>query len=576
MTPNSYVCDSLPYYPRLLGPQLFLIHYLGIRSSPHVIGTGKIHFRQCSKRESCSLLGHLNSTDVDVQLFGLSDRSIVDYVIASAGSSKSPEALFTSLQASGLPNTSEAHAFTRAIYSKVPRRFKHRDSARDSARRQAEKEAAQLKSKKFSFILDEDERTSAPYQGPPHSSRGKDSDKKQRRPRKRDTDGRDWESDEEEKVAKRKRASGPQSPSDTRNPESDPISDHGDDGMGGVEDEEALRERDRKERDAFAERVRKRDMEKTKKIVEDRSSRHIKGATAEEAEMRRLADDSAARQVALPSIRERSRQAYLTKREIQQIELLRKEITDDEALFRGMKITKREQRDLEYKKEVLRLAEARMKINDKWDGYQLPDDYFTEQGKIDKKKKESVMYQRYEENHDQKNFVTDVDQWEESQTRNSIVKTGAMDKPELVDDYEYVFDENQTIQFVLDQSLGGTMPMLSQKDALLKAQMEEAERRGRCPRSLPLGLVLTSDKNMASSEDNRRNKEIVACLSISGPSSQGHCGASGPNCSRRDRLGKNYATTPVSSRGRIYQRWTESRLHSTSSSCCDVRCCACC
>ena len=449
----------------------------------------------------------------------MSDRSIVDYVIASANSSKSPEALFTSLQASGLPNTSEAHTFIHEIFSKVPRKSKSRAPTSDSARRQAEKEAAQLKSKKFSFVLDEDEGASAPHEGPSHGGRGKDSSgKKQRRLRKRDTDGRDWESDEEEKAAKRRRADGPQSPNDTQNAVSGPISDQEDD-MNEVEDEDALRERDRKERDAFSERVRKRDMEKTKKIVEDRSSRHLKGANAEAAEMRRLAVDSVARQLALPSIRERSRQAYLTKREVQQIELLRKEIADDEALFRGMKITKREQRDLEYKKEVLRLAEARMKINDKWDGYQLPDDYFTEQGKIDKKKKESVMYQRYEENRDQKNFVTDVDQWEESQTRNSTFKAGAMDKPELVDDYEYVFDESQTIQFVLDKSLGGTMPMLSQKEALLKAQMEEAERRGRYPRSLSLGSMLILQPPGAYSEDNRRNKEIVTYLSIPGAGS---------------------------------------------------------
>ncbi len=43
------------------------------------------------------------------------------------------------------------------------------------------------------------------------------------------------------------------------------------------EDEDVLRERERledlKERDEFAERVRARDKEKTKKVVEDRSSK---------------------------------------------------------------------------------------------------------------------------------------------------------------------------------------------------------------------------------------------------------------------------------------------------------------
>ncbi|KAH9179323.1 P-loop containing nucleoside triphosphate hydrolase protein [Lactarius sanguifluus] len=238
------------------------------------------------------------------------------------------------------------------------------------------------------------------------------------------------------------------------------------------------REQDLRERDEFAERVRKRDKDKTKKVVEDRSSKHS-GAAAEAAQRRQLADDSVARTLAMPSLREHSRQEYLTKRELQQVELLRKEIADDEALFRGMRISKREQRELDRKKEVLRLVEERLKIDDQWDGYMLPEDYLTEQGKIDKKRKENVLYQRYEEakpKDDQ--FVTDVDQWEASQTQHSTFKTGAMDKPELVDEYEYVFDESQTIKFVMDRTMAGE-GRLSAKDKLLQEQIEAAEARAK-------------------------------------------------------------------------------------------------
>ncbi|KIK94744.1 hypothetical protein PAXRUDRAFT_428395 [Paxillus rubicundulus Ve08.2h10] len=225
--------------------------------------------------------------------------------------------------------------------------------------------------------------------------------------------------------------------------------------------------------------MRLRDVEKTKQLVEDRSSRTAGPGAADAAARRQLADDAEARLVALPSLRLHSREEYLTKREIQQIELLRKEIADDEALFAGMRISSREQRELERKKELLKLVEERLKINDKWDGYQLPEDYFTEQGKIDKKKKENVLYKRYEEakaKDDQ--FVTDVDQWEVSQTKHSTFKTGAMDKREIVDDYEYVFDESQTIKFVMDQTLKGD-GMMSEKDKLLQRQIEEAEQRAK-------------------------------------------------------------------------------------------------
>ncbi|KAH9980196.1 pre-mRNA splicing factor [Lactifluus volemus] len=248
------------------------------------------------------------------------------------------------------------------------------------------------------------------------------------------------------------------------------------------EDETVRHERDReqdlRERDEFSERVRQRDKNKTKKIVEDHSSKNS-GAAAEAAQRRQLADDSVARTLAMPSLRERSRQEYLTKRELQQVELLRQEIADDEALFRGMRVSKREQRELDRKKEVLRLVEERLKIDDKWDGYMLPEDYITEQGKIDKKRKESVLYQRYEEakpKDDQ--FVTDVDQWEASQTKHSTFKTGAMDKPELVEEYEYVFDESQTIKFVMDRTMAGE-GHLSAKDKLLQQQIEAAEARAK-------------------------------------------------------------------------------------------------
>ena len=252
------------------------------------------------------------------------------------------------------------------------------------------------------------------------------------------------------------------------------------------EDEDVRRERERLEdlndRDAFAERMKDRDRERTIKLVEDRSSK-ASGAAAEAAQRRQLADDANARIVALPSLRLHSRQEYLTKRELQQIELLRKEIADDEALFSGMKISKRERRDLEQKKEVLKLVEARLKINDKYEGYQLPEDYITEQGKIDKKKKENALYKRYEDakpKDDQ--FVTDVDQWEASQTQHSTFKMGAMDKKEIINEYDYVFDESQTIKFAMESSLPGAT--MTPAERLLQSQIDEAEKRGKLLNSL--------------------------------------------------------------------------------------------
>jgi pre-mRNA-splicing factor ATP-dependent RNA helicase DHX16 len=441
---------------------------------------------------SLSLTNHLR------QFLGISDRSTIDYVIASgklyifntlldfssylntlASSSKSPESLFASLNASGLPDTPDAHNFISELFSRVPRKHKHRLTS-DSARKQAEKDAKALRSQKFGFLLEDDEERDDLVVLTKEQAKGKDKNKREKHIRKREHDDKEWESDEEEQ--ERKKWKGDEAEASGSVPKDDDGMEKDDDGMemDAHEDENVRRERERLEdlndRDAFAERMKDRDRERTKKIVEDRSSK-ASGAAAEAAQRRQLADDANARIVALPSLRLHSRQEYLTKRELQQIELLRKEIADDEALFSGMKISKRERRDLEQKKEVLKLVEARLKINDKYEGYQLPEDYITEQGKIDKKKKENALYKRYEDakpKDDQ--FVTDVDQWEASQTQHSTFKMGAMDKKQIIDEYEYVFDESQTIQFVMESSLPGAT--VTPAERLLQSQIDEAEKRG--------------------------------------------------------------------------------------------------
>ena len=429
----------------------------------------------------------------------------------AASSSKSPEALFTSLNAAGLPDSSDAHEFIRQVYKAAPRKTKHKSGA-DGSRKSAESEAKALRSKQYQLLLDDDPGAGDVMEVPADTSRNRSNGKgrRERHARKRETDGRDWESDEEHS---RKRARTEDS--DQRRIEGDEDED--------VEliDEDSRKEEDRnrdlEERDAFAERMRQRDRDRTKRLVEDRSSKQSAGAAAEAAQRRQLADDTEARILAMPSLRERSRQDYLTKREVQQIELLRKEIADDEALFRGMKVTKREQAELDRKKQLLELVEARLKIDDKMEGYQLPEDYITEQGKIDKKKKESVLYQRYEEakpKDDQ--FVTDVDQWEASQTMHSTFRVSAMDKRQLVEDYEYVFDESQTIQFVMESTMNNDA--MSARDKLIMEQVQEAEKRGEHTSSTAKQCLTTP----LYSKIYRRHSEIFAHIPISRGASGRH------------------------------------------------------
>jgi pre-mRNA-splicing factor ATP-dependent RNA helicase DHX16 len=303
--------------------------------------------------------------------------------------------------------------------------------------------------------------------------KGKENDraggkvKLERSSRKRETEG-NWDDapeDLEEEEADVKRARF-ESPSRTPEPEE-------------TEEERLEREaaEDLRERDAFAERMRNKDNTRTKGLVTDRTTRGEGGLEAEQRA--HLADDKEARKAAMEDLRQHSRRAYLSKREEQQLDLLKLEIEDEKLLFRNQKMSKRELAESERKKELIRIMEARRKIDDGTDGYMLPDDYITEQGKMDKKKRQNALYARYTENKPADGqFVTDTDSWEDSQRESASLRTGAMDKEFVEEEYEYVFDDTQKIEFLQDERMGGTLTKEAQE---MMARIDELEKKGKSP-----------------------------------------------------------------------------------------------
>ena len=73
-------------------------------------------------------------------------------------------------------------------------------------------------------------------------------------------------------------------------------------------------------------------------------------------------------------------------------------------------------------------------------------------------------------------IMMDVDQWEASQTRHSTFEMGNMDKQELVEHYQCMFNRSQTIKFIMDQTMKGEN-MVSEKDRMLQQQIEQAEKK---------------------------------------------------------------------------------------------------
>ena len=245
-------------------------------------------------------------------------------------------------------------------------------------------------------------------------------------------------------------------------------------------DEETRRERemerDQLEKDEFARRLNLKDAEKTKKLVEDRSSTK---EGKEAAKRRALAEDVAARQAAMPDLRERSRQEYLKKRETERLALLRKQVAEETAELRSNPdLTRREKDEFAKNREVLRIAEERLRIDDHRDGYTMPEDYITEKGKIDRKKKEEALYKRYvdKDEHGQERYVTEQEEWEREQSTKAKAQ---ISQSERVDegDYDYVFDDAQKINFVMDTRLDSDAKPLTKEQRALQEQLKAAEAK---------------------------------------------------------------------------------------------------
>jgi pre-mRNA-splicing factor ATP-dependent RNA helicase DHX16 len=228
--------------------------------------------------------------------------------------------------------------------------------------------------------------------------------------------------------------------------------------------------RDRAERDAFAKRLKERDDGKSKKgVVEDRLS----------AGRRALAEDAKARDEALPDLRERSRQDYLKKREAERLALLRKQVAEETAELRsGVSLSVKEKAEFAKNREILRLAEERLRIDDHRDGYYMPEDYITEKGKIDRKKKEDALYKRYVERDEygQEKFVTEQEEWEREQASKAKAQIQGRER-ENEGEYDYVLDQEQYISWNLDSRIPGEGKGLTKEQLFLQQQIDAAEKK---------------------------------------------------------------------------------------------------
>lgn len=386
-------------------------------------------------------------------VLGLSERHVAQFLIGTAQRCASAEEFVQRLRdTETLDLGGPARDFALKLWSKVPRK-----AVVEKPARAAEREARALLEKNRSYKLLEDSES-----GEEAVARDGSSLQKKRKRRKHLRKKQQEEEEEEEASESGKRKTGgSKSPTEEK-----PAS----------EDEWERTERERlqdlEERDAFAERVRQRDKDRTRNVLE----RSDKKAYEEAQKRLKMAEED--RKAMVPELRKKSRREYLAKREREKLEDLEAELADEEVLFGDVELSRHERRELKYKRRVRDLAREYRAAG--------------EQEKLEA----TNRYHMPKETRGQPARATDIVEeesgapgeeqrrWEEARLDAASLKFGARDAAAQEPQYQLVLEEDETIEFVRAAQLQGDEEPSSGPPLSAQAQQKESIQAVR--RSLPV------------------------------------------------------------------------------------------
>ena len=352
-------------------------------------------------------------------LMGYSEGHVVDYIVSLARSSKSPAALLSKLHEADVPKGDGAKRFAEELYSRAPRQQQHKSassataSAEAAARAQSKETISIMKQNaQYAMVSDgedddgEDEVTAAVQRALQEKER-----ERQRAQKKR-------QRDERESSSVKVSSTGGAGQS------SEGGGGGGDSNItGAVEvDDEAARDADRRERDAFAERLRQKDLERTKHVGGGAAGAALAARQAE-AQALLTAGTAEEKAEALAEARKVSRRKYLEQREAKILEAARDDVRDEEFLFGDTEheLTEREKSEREYKKTVYELAKKRVNLSEHADRYMMPT-AFDAEGQVDQAKRFEGLLARYQEEAQEE--LNEFQAWDATQIKRVTGKAG--------------------------------------------------------------------------------------------------------------------------------------------------------
>uniref|UniRef100_A0A8C5BA42 DEAH (Asp-Glu-Ala-His) box polypeptide 16 n=1 Tax=Gadus morhua TaxID=8049 RepID=A0A8C5BA42_GADMO len=385
-------------------------------------------------------------------ILGLSDKHVAQFMIGTAKRSSGPEDFVSRLKKTGTIDIDQTvTSFAHELYDKLPRKVVVEKPIRALER---EVVAMEKKNRTYTLLEDSDGEIDVPAEketGRKKKSKEKGSKRKHIRQKKEES-----ESSSEEEAPKKSSGLKEQK----ANPEEEEEEEW--------EREERERVQDIEERDAFAERVKLKDKDKTRNIAERTDKKAY-----EEAQKRLKMAEEDQRKI-LPELRKRSRWEYLNKREAEKLEDLEAEIADEEYLFASDQMTDRERKELEYKRTLRDLAKDYKKAGVK-EQQERKNRYF-----MPEEKRSKVPQRELELEEMPMEVGGEQGRWEEERLKTACLSFGAKQERERGmkeerDRYQLILEEDEMINFVSTRPTPGEEAGLSQAE-IRKESIQEVRR----------------------------------------------------------------------------------------------------
>ncbi|GAM27916.1 hypothetical protein SAMD00019534_110920, partial [Acytostelium subglobosum LB1] len=408
-------------------------------------------------------------------ILGYTEKTLVDYVMAMAKKAGSVDKLVQSLQDNDFPSGAKTQAFAKGLIDRLPSKTGVSSSSSSSSSatnatssRQRDKEKVDLLKKNASYQLikdinDDDDQDDSDKEE--RRRRKKERKKEKEREKERLREGKDketttttststttttknvrktdkdgWDNDDTVIVTgeDKRRQQQQQAMAAEQEQEQEP------------EDDEDEYAREQREIAEFNLRLKKRDEDKTKKLAQD------KGGKDQERESDRRKKKSGDED-SLDKDRVLSRRKFLVGEEQKRLVLLKRELDDEEELFKSAKLSADEVREYQKKKRLYELASQRINDVVEDDYYRLPSST-NDDAKSRRQQHADLLKPHFDrgganKKEEQMSFNPEQREWERNRMLMAAQEAGQTHGPQAGDEYEYVFEDQ--ITFIKEQLITG-------------------------------------------------------------------------------------------------------------------------